>query len=147
MHSLSAAHTAALAAAEAPSARTEPTAVAGAPRIMLRAEGALVLAAGLLAYRHLGHGWGWFAALFLAPDLSMLGYLAGARVGAATYNAAHWYGAPALLALAGLALGAPALYAGAAIWLAHVGFDRAMGYGLKYSTAFGHTHLGRVGRG
>jgi hypothetical protein len=30
--------------------------------------------------------------------------------------------------------------------LAHVGMDRAVGYGLKYPTAFGRTHLGVVGR-
>lgn len=121
--------------------------VSGAPRAMLRAEGALLSIAGLLAYRQLGYSWSWFAALFLVPDLSMLGYLAGPRVGAAVYNAAHWYGAAAALALLGLALGRPMFFAGAAIWLAHVGFDRMLGYGLKYPSAFTETHLGRLGRG
>jgi hypothetical protein len=119
--------------------------VVGAPRLVLRVEAALVLVASLLAYRHLGGSWGWFAALFLLPDLSMLGYLAGPRVGAAAYNTAHSYLAPALLAAASLALGAPSLLLGAAIWTAHIGFDRMLGYGLKYGTAFGDTHLGRVG--
>lgn len=119
----------------------------GVPRLVLRVEGALMFAAGLLAYAHLGGRWGWFAALFLVPDLSMLGYLLNPRVGAAAYNTGHSYAGPALLAAAAWALGAPSLLLGAAIWVAHIGADRALGYGLKYATAFGDTHLGRVGRG
>jgi hypothetical protein len=118
-------------------------AVAGLPRLLLRAEGAAMFAAGVYAYAQLGAGWGMFAALFLVPDLSMLGYLAGPRAGAHSYNLAHSYLAPAVLALAGLV--APAWLPWAALWLAHIGFDRALGYGLKYTTAFGDTHLGRVG--
>lgn len=120
--------------------------VMGAPRAVLRVEGLAVLAAALLAYARLGGSWGWFAALFLLPDLSMLGYLAGARVGSIAYNAAHSYVGPALLAAVAVAAGAPALLPGVAIWVAHVGFDRALGYGLKYAAGFGETHLGRVGR-
>lgn len=119
--------------------------VMGAPRVVLRVEGALMLAAGLFAYAHLGGRWGWFAALFLVPDLSMLGYLAGRRVGAVAYNSGHSYVAPALLAAVAFALASKAMLLGAAIWVAHIGFDRMMGYGLKYATAFGDTHLGRVG--
>lgn len=119
----------------------------GVPRLLLRLEGAVALAAALVAFAHLGGRWGWFAALFLAPDLSLLGYLATPRVGAVAYNAAHSYVGPALLALAAVWLGEPSLLSGAAVWVAHVGFDRALGYGLKYASAFGDTHLGRVGRG
>ena len=32
----------------------------------------------------------------------------------------------------------------ALIWLGHIGMDHALGYGLKYPTAFGDTHLQRV---
>lgn len=85
-----------------------------------------------------------FASLFLVPDLSMLGYLRGPRVGAVCYDAAHSYVGPlALLGVGGLAA-APTAVAIALIWIAHVGFDRALGYGLKYGTAFRDTHLGRV---
>ena len=118
----------------------------GVPRILLRLEGAVVLAVALSAYAHLGGRWGWFATLFLLPDLSLLGYLANARVGSVAYNTAHSYVGPALLALVAFAVGAPSLLLGVAIWVAHVGFDRMLGYGLKYATAFGDTHLGRVGR-
>ena len=112
-------------------------AVTGGPRALLRAEGLVMLVVATLGYHQLGAGWGWFAALFLAPDLSFLGYLAGPRIGAAAYNAAHGLVGPALLAAF-----APWL---ALIWVAHVGFDRALGYGLKYEAGFGTTHLGTLG--
>lgn len=124
---------------------TTAGAVTGAARTLLRAEAAAVLLASLLAYAHLGGPWGRFAALFFLPDLSMLGYLVGPRAGAASYNTAHSYLAPAALALVAAA-GAPALWPVALIWTAHIGFDRMLGYGLKHPTAFGETHLGRLGR-
>ncbi|MDU3890869.1 MAG: DUF4260 family protein [Serratia liquefaciens] len=34
----------------------------------------------------------------------------------------------------------------ALIWGAHIGFDRALGYGLKYASGFADTHLGGLGR-
>jgi Domain of unknown function (DUF4260) len=119
-------------------------AIVGAPRILVRVENLAVFAAALVAYAQSGAGWGLFCALFLLPDLSLLGYLAGARIGAVSYNAAHSYVGPALLALLGLAL--PGLWPWVALWIAHIGLDRALGYGLKYASAFGDTHLGRVGR-
>jgi hypothetical protein len=118
----------------------------GGVRAVLRVEGLCVLLAGAWLYAQTGHGWGLFALCFLAPDLAFLGYLAGPRVGAACYNATHAYvGAIACFA-AGHALGNAILLAAASIWVAHVGFDRALGYGLKYASGFGHTHLGRIGR-
>ncbi len=114
--------------------------VSGAPLVLLRAEGALVLAGAVLAYHHLGGSWWLFALLFLAPDLSMLGYLAGPRAGAIAYDAVHTYLAPAALALLGLV--APAVLPFAVIWFGHLGFDRLQGYGLKYATRFSQTHLG-----
>jgi uncharacterized protein DUF4260 len=76
----------------------------------------------------------------------MLAYLAGPRAGAIAYNLAHTYVLAAALTLAGFFAGAPIAAAGGLIWIAHIGFDRALGYGLKYSSAFGDTHLGRIGR-
>ena len=115
-------------------------------RALLRLEGAAVLAAAVAAYASIGGSWLLFALLLLAPDLAMIGYRFGPVVGAAAYNAAHAYVAPAALGAAGLALGAPTMQALALIWIAHIGLDRALGYGLKYATGFGDTHLGRVGR-
>lgn len=121
-------------------------AVAGGPRWLLRLEGLVVFAAALIAYRHTGAGWDLFALAMLAPDLSMLGYLGGARAGAVLYNAVHSYLAPALLGAAGWWLAAPLATSLALIWIAHIGIDRALGYGLKYAGGFGLTHLGRVGK-
>lgn len=123
-----------------------PGETTGAVRLMLRLEGLCVLLAAVLAYSTLGFGWGTFALFFLTPDISFLGYLAGPRVGAVTYNAAHSYiGAVACL-IAGFLLPAPALSCAGVIWCAHIGLDRALGYGLKYPPGFGFTHLGTIGR-
>jgi hypothetical protein len=122
-----------------------PGSVNGGVRLLLRAEGLVVLAASVAAYTQFGAGWVWFAALFLLPDLSFLAYLAGPRWGALAYNAAHSYvGAVGLLAV-GILGASPLLLAGALVWCAHIGFDRLLGYGLKYGAGFGFTHLGRLG--
>ena len=121
-------------------------AVTDAPGVILRLEGLVVMAAAAAAFQMLGGGWGMFALLFLVPDLSMLGYLFGPRVGAVCYNVGHSHLGPALLCGAGLAQGDSLLPQLAAIWVAHIGFDRMLGYGLKYSSGFGHTHLGLKGK-
>jgi hypothetical protein len=90
--------------------------------------------------------WWIYAALFLAPDLSFVGYLGGPRFGALLYNAAHSYMAPMALMTAGFVMAEPLVLSIAMIWLAHIGFDRALGYGLKYANGFGFTHLGRIGK-
>ena len=113
--------------------------------LLQRLEGLAALALGVVAYSWLGQSWWVFALLFLAPDLTMLGYLGSARLGALTYNLGHTYATPAILALAGLALG-PLAYGLAAIWVAHIGFDRLLGYGLKLETGFEQTHLGPIGK-
>lgn len=129
--------------------------VDGVPRLLLRLEGALVLLAGLAAWSHEGGSWPWFVGLFLVPDLSMLGYLHSPRIGAALYNAGHSYVLPGVLAALAITLGVHALLPpakvvaltqAAILWVAHIGFDRLMGYGLKYETRFVDTHLGQVGR-
>jgi hypothetical protein len=103
-----------------------------------------VFVLSLAAYAAFESGWWAFLLWFLAPDLSMLGYLAGPRTGAATYNLVHAYVGPAALIAVSLAGVAPLLAPGV-IWSAHIGFDRMLGYGLKYPDGFGYTHLGRLG--
>jgi Domain of unknown function (DUF4260) len=114
------------------------------PRLLLHAEGAFIFALTLLFYRDGHYPWWLFAALFLTPDLFMLGYLKDAKVGAATYNLVHTLAAPMLLLLVALFLPSPACFPYALMWLSHIGFDRMLGYGLKYSTAFKDTHLQHV---
>jgi hypothetical protein len=124
-----------------------PPAVRGGVRVTLQLEGLAVLAASAMVYGALGGGWGLFALLFLTPDLSMLGYLVGRRTGALVYNIGHSYLTPALSAAFAYAAGRPDLATLALIWTAHIGFDRMLGYGLKYGSGFGDTHLGRFGKG
>jgi Domain of unknown function (DUF4260) len=127
-------------------AATIDTNVAGGPRLILRLEGAALAVAAIILFPHTGCSWWLFAALILAPDLSMAGYLAGARIGAGVYNAVHTTLAPIALGLLAFELNRKTVLAIALIWLAHVGIDRALGYGLKYASAFGATHLGSIGR-
>jgi hypothetical protein len=114
--------------------------------LAVRLEWAAVAAAALAFYPMAGVSWWLFAVLILAPDLSMLGYLAGPRVGAIAYNALHILIVPVLLALAGSLSGNAMATAIALIWIAHIAIDRALGYGLKLSSGFQDTHLGRIGR-
>lgn len=120
--------------------------ITGFPRLLLRLEGLVVLLLSLNFYNELDQSWLLFFLLILVPDISMLGYLAGTGAGAILYNIGHTYLFPAGLALLGYMLGQPFLYSLALIWSAHIGFDRAIGYGLKYNTSFQRTHLGRIGR-
>ena len=114
------------------------------PRWLLQGEGAVLLAACVIAYARNGSNWWLFAILLLAPDLSALGYLVNTRIGAACYNAVHTLELPALLLAFG-AFGHHHLWlALALIWLAHIGMDRMAGFGLKYPTKFPDTHLQHV---
>ena len=123
-----------------------PSPVAGVPRMLLRAEGAALFVAAVTLYARSGASWWLFAMLFLAPDISFIAYFGGARSGAIGYNALHTLIGPLVLALTGLLLPASVPVSLALIWIAHIGFDRLLGYGLKYGAGFGYTHLGRVGK-
>ncbi|MCJ2126573.1 DUF4260 domain-containing protein [Methylobacterium sp. J-077] len=118
--------------------------VTGAPRLLLRLEGLLVFAAAAVTYGRLEAAWWPFALLFLVPDLTLLGYGAGRATGAALYNSGHWYGPPAACVAWGVFGPAPEILAAGLIWAAHIGFDRALGYGLKHPAGFGVTHLGTI---
>src|SRR5271165_3306550 len=111
--------------------------------ILLRLEGMAALALTAVFYARTGASWWLFAALWLTPDLSMLGYLGGPKLGARIYNAIHSYVTPATLAVMAMLLKSPALLPYALIWINHIGVDRMMGYGLKYPDGFGFTHLGK----
>jgi hypothetical protein len=120
--------------------------VTGGLRTLLRLEGLTLFLGMTLLYTVWGGAWWVYLLLFLVPDLSMAAYLAGPKGGAIIYNAAHSYMAPMILMVTGFGMESPLTLSIAMIWLAHIGFDRALGYGLKYATGFGYTHLGRIGR-
>jgi hypothetical protein len=115
-----------------------------APRVLLRAEGLAVAVAAIALYFHADYPWWLLVALALAPDLSMVGYLAGPTIGAAAYDAAHTYALPIVLAAIGVVADAEIAIQLGLIWFTHIGVDRAIGYGLKYPSGFKDTHLQRV---
>jgi hypothetical protein len=115
-----------------------------APRVLLRAEGLAVAVAAIVLYVNAGYPWWLLVALVLAPDLAMIGYLAGPTIGAMAYDAAHTYVLPVILVAAGVVGDAEIAIELGLIWLTHIGVDRAVGYGLKYPTGFKDTHLQRV---
>lgn len=98
---------------------------------MVRLEAAALLALIVVVYGQRDASWLLFAALFLAPDVSALGYLVSPRAGAIGYNLGHTLVFPVVLGLAGLVAGAPLLVTLALIWAAHITFDRTIGYGFK----------------
>ena len=130
-----------------PAVRTEPVDgfVTGRPRMILRAEGSVLLAAALVGFATTGEPWWLVPLLLFAPDVLMAGYLRSTRLGALTYNLAHSYPAPALLGGIALAVHSKAAVAVALVWFAHIGMDRLLGYGLKHDDGFTHTHLGIIG--
>ena len=116
------------------------------PAALQRLEGGVLLALSLLIYWKLAGPWLWYLLLILAPDLFMLGYLAGPRLGGAIYNLGHTWLLPGILAAVGIIGGTSFALDVALIWFGHIGVDRLLGYGLKLPTAFQDTHLGPIGR-
>ena len=112
----------------------------------LQLEEAAEAAVAVAVFAHLPYAWWWLPALFLLPDLSMLGYLAGPRAGAVCYNVAHHKAVALAVGTAGWGLGATPLLLAGTVLLFHSAFDRLMGYGLKYTTGFRGTHLGVLPR-
>ena len=124
-----------------------PAAVSGMPLRLLRLEGVVLLVAALAGYvTGLDEPWWLVPALLFVPDVCIVGYLRSNAAGAILYNAAHSYPAPAALGLMASIAEDPLWQGVALIWFAHIGMDRALGYGLKYETDFKDTHLGRIGR-
>jgi len=116
--------------------------VAGYLKVMLRLEAAIVFLVAIFVYFHLGYTWKTFFVLFLFPDISFVGYIFGSKYGSIVYNVFHSYILPCILGGLSLYNALPELQCLSLIWIAHIGFDRTLGYGLKYSTSFNDTHLG-----
>jgi hypothetical protein len=114
------------------------------PRILLSLEGLTLFIGSIVLYAYTGGSWWLFLLLLLSPDIAALGYLLNTRIGAMSYNAIHTTVLPLSLAIASLMLSWTLGLHLALIWLAHIGMDRTLGYGLKYSVAFKETHLSRV---
>lgn len=113
-------------------------------RMILHVEGLFVLLLCISAFGYYGFPWWAFFVFLLAPDLSMFGYAANTKSGAAIYNVFHTYSLPIAVFLAGIFLDIGTLLAVALIWAAHIGMDRMFGFGLKETTAFQDTHMQKV---
>lgn len=126
-------------------ATAEPGVVQAQPRLWLRVEAAVLLVAALVGFAKTGQPWWLVAVLLLAPDLLMVGYVRSTKLGATLYNLAHATPLPAALAAFGWWQDHRLATAAGLVWLAHIGMDRVLGYGLKYDDHFQHTHLGFIG--
>ena len=116
------------------------------PILFLRLEGAVLLGLSVFLYSRLDEPWWLFAVLLLVPDAALGGYAAGSTAGAWVYNVFHTYLPPAALAVAGILAESSLMKGIALIWFAHIGMDRLFGFGLKHTTGFKDTHLGRIGK-
>lgn len=114
------------------------------PRVLLRLEGGVLAVAALAVYLHFDYNVLVLIALLVAVDLSLIGFLVGPRVGTLAYNLAHTTAIPLVLGAIGVLTGGSVAAQVALAWLAHIGVDRALGFGLKYPSAFSDTHLQRV---
>jgi hypothetical protein len=115
------------------------------PLLWLRLDGAVLFIASITLFALTHQKWWVYPALLFVPDIFMIGYVRSSAVGAFFYNAGHSYFLPSLTLLLGWHH--PLVLAIGLIWLGHVGFDRMMGYGLKYDSGFKHTHLGSLENG
>lgn len=111
------------------------------PRTILRIEGLTVLSLSLGGYFTLNGPIWLLIVLALAPDLSMIGYLAGSHIGSWSYNLIHAYTLPLALGALGFWADLHILLLISLIWVGHIGADRFFGYGLKFESGFKDTHL------
>ena len=119
--------------------------VTGDVRWLLRIEGLAIFAFSLMAYDFMGFPWGFFILVFLVPDFSLFAYFHSPKVGGVVYNIMHSYIIPLMLFAYGFFVSSSAADKLAIIWIAHIGFDRALGFGLKYARGFRYTHFGKLG--
>lgn len=111
-------------------------------KLLLKVEELAEMLLALFVFAHLPYAWWVLPATFLLPDLSLVGYVAGPRVGAICYNIVHHKALAVAVGVSGWVLGQPLLVLAGTVLLAHSAFDRLLGYGLKYAMGFQDTHLG-----
>ena len=113
---------------------------------LIKLEELFLFILGIFLFNQLDYGWGWFWALLLAPDLGMLGYLGGTKLGAITYNLVHHRGVAVGLYLLGVYVSSQGMLLAGVMIFSHASLDRVFGYGLKHTDSFQHTHLGMIGK-
>jgi len=113
-------------------------------RIILHLEGLTVFLSSIALYWHLGANLWLFLLLFFSPDLAIVVYAMNKSLGTKAYNLVHTYTLSIALGVISLLLGWQLGMTLALIWTAHIGFDRTLGYGIKYESDFKDTHLQRI---
>lgn len=111
-------------------------------KTLLKLEELILFLLGIYAFTLLPYAWWWFFVLILAPDIGMLGYLLGNRIGAFCYNLFHHRGVAILICAIGVFLDSNLIQLIGVIVFTHIALDRMLGYGLKYNKGFKYTHLG-----
>ncbi|GAA3635611.1 DUF4260 domain-containing protein [Flavivirga jejuensis] len=101
---------------------------------------------GIYLFSGLNFSWWWFVVLILTPDIGMLGYLLGPKIGAITYNLCHHKAIAVSVYFIGIIAQNDIVKLIGIILFSHACFDRIFGYGLKYFDNFKHTHLGHIGK-
>ena len=115
-------------------------------KILLKLEEWAMLLLSIVLLWNSNASWYWYLLVLVAPDLSMVGYMAGNKTGAALYNLFHHKGLAIVLLLLGIYLNNELLQKIAVVIFGHASLDRALGYGLKRQEGFTFTHLGRIGK-
>ena len=114
-------------------------------KYVLQLEGLTLFVASILILTlKLSAAWWVYPILLVGPDVSMCGYLANPKVGAAVYNLAHTLVIAVVATTAGLVLESNELLITGIVLIGHIGMDRMLGFGLKYETGFAFTHLHKV---
>ena len=111
---------------------------------VLRLEMVVLFGLSVYLFALTNFAWWWFPVLLLVPDVGVVGYLAGPRLGAYTYNLTHHLGLATLLIIVGQYYALSYVELAGIIMLGHSAFDRILGFGLKYTDSFRHTHLGML---
>lgn len=94
----------------------------------------------------LNAGWWWYLIMLLGPDISMIGYAAGNKAGAACYNFFHHKGVAVAIFAIGMIMPDDLLQITGIVLFGHSSMDRLFGYGLKTNQGFKFTHLGIIGK-
>lgn len=115
-------------------------------KYLLKLEEALMFVFAIFLFSKLSYAWWWYPVLIFAPDLSMLGYLGGAKLGALIYNFVHHKALGLGVLIFGFVLASQPTQLAGLIFFGHSSMDRVLGYGLKHSDSFQHTHLGMIGK-
>lgn len=114
-------------------------------KLVIKLEEVMMFTLGIFMFGLLGYQWWWFLVLILAPDIGMIGYLFGNKIGAISYNLFHHKGLAIILYFVGMYFSMPICQLAGIILFSHASLDRALGYGLKYNKGFNYTHLGEIG--